>query len=231
MGIAAWTRARPVRIREAAFTLLERLCGLLARARWALIISLFLAFSALLAACNAVRRPPCPVDDKTFCEFVSEIEPLFAAVDADALLDKTALECCKGDYAWPDETTRPGFDPDAPCIRSGAFRGESGCRTAEEFQEALARHAPLSVEYLVATSPNFAELRIPMSDMAVLVGTRDPEQFLVVFTERDADGWAITAILDIRRAVLDLFPADSFFSWPLDLETPRPPPRATQGLG
>jgi len=231
MGIGAWARFRLIHICE-AFLMASRSQRVhLMRSRWMPIMSLFLVVTVLPAACNRIGMPPCPAEDKSFCGFVSELEPLFVAVDTDALLDRTTFECCTGGYAWPDEATRPGFDPGAPCIRSGAFRGESGCRTAEEFREALARLAPLSIEYLIVTSPNFAELRIPMSEWAVLVGTREPEQCLVVFSERGADGWAITAILDIRRAVPDLFPADSFFSRPLDLETPRPPPRVTEGVG
>jgi hypothetical protein len=184
-----------------------------------------------LAACNLSEELPCPVDDRSFCGFVQELDTLFIAVDADAILDRAALECCKGDYAWPDEANEPGFDPNAPCIRSGAFRGESGCSTAEEFKEVLARHAPLSIEYLISTSQEFAELRIPTGEYAILVSTRESEWFLVVFADQSSGGWGITAILQVRRAVLDLFPADSFISWPPDMQTPRPPPRVTEGVG
>jgi hypothetical protein len=189
------------------------------------------AILVLLAACNLSGKPPCPVDDKAFCEFVQELEPLFVAVDADAIMDRAALECCKGDYAWPDQANLPGFAPNALRIRSGAFRGEGGCSTAEEFKAALAQHAPLSIEYLVSASQNFAELRIPMGEFAIMVGTRDPEWFLAVFAQQVSDAWALTAILQIRRTVLDLFPADSFISWPPDLQTPRLPPRVTEGVG
>ena len=190
-----------------------------------------LALAALLAGCRFLGGSKCPIEDESFCEFVRELEPLIAASDSDSLLDRTALLCCKGDYAWPDEASTPGFDPNQPCVRSGVFRGEGACLSADQFRGLLTRHTPLAVDYLVYTGENFPGLRFELGEVAILIGTNDPEWFFVVFAFPDQQSWRIEAVLQVRRAVLNTFPAESFISWPPELSTPRPPPRVTQGLG
>ncbi|MFV2045029.1 MAG: hypothetical protein ACC700_17555 [Anaerolineales bacterium] len=197
-------------------------------ARWIAIPLLVFAFSTLLGACDLVRESSCPIDDRSFCEFVEEIEPLVEDLDSNAVLDRTALKCCKGDFAWPDEA---GYDPQAECIRSGVFLGEGSCLTKEQFRRFLVRQAPLSVDYLVYTADVFSELRIDMAETAILVSTGDPEWFLVIFALEDSGEWRITAMLHIRRAALSRFPNGTFVSWPPDLEAPNPPlgPRGSVG--
>ena len=185
------------------------------------IYLLVLVCAVVLGACNGTAESPCPIDDVSFCEFVEEIEPILEGLDSDAVFDRTALECCKGDFAWPDET---GFDPDAPCVRSGAFRGEGSCLTKEEFRDFLVRHAPLSVDHLVHTSDVFSELRIEMGDTAILMSTADPDWYLVVFVSEDAGEQSITGILQVNRSTLAQFPEDAFVSWPPDLQPPNPAP-------
>ncbi len=195
------------------------------------IFPLSLALAGLLAGCGFLGGSKCPIQDESFCEFVRELEPLIAASDTDALLDRTALLCCKEDYAGPDEAGSPGFEPDQPCVRSGVYRGEGTCLTADQFNGLLVRHAPLSVDWLVYTPENFAGLRIDMGELAILISTNDPEWFLVTFAIRNPESWQIASVHQVRRAVLDTFPADAFVSWPPDLRTPKPPPRATRGVG
>jgi hypothetical protein len=95
----------------------------------------------------------------------------------------------------------------------------------------LVRHAPLSVDYLVYTAENFPGLRFELGEVAILIGTNDPEWFLVVFALPDRESWQIVAVLQVRRTVLNTFPEDAFVSWPPELSTPNPPPRVTQGMG
>jgi hypothetical protein len=192
-------------------------------ARWLTLSLLVLAFSAVLAACDLASGSSCPIDDSSFCEFVEELEPLLRQTNSGAVWDRTALECCKGDFAWPGEEV---IDPQARCIRSGAFRGEGTCLTDEQFQEFLIRHAPLSVDHLVYTADVFSDLRIDMGETAILVSTGDPEWFLVVFAEEDSGEWQVTAILQVSRASMVQFPDSAFVSWPADLQTPNPPPGA-----
>jgi hypothetical protein len=189
------------------------------------------ALAALLTGCGFLGGSKCPIEDESFCEFVRELEPLIAASDTDALLDRTSLLCCKRDYAGPDEAGSPGFDPDQPCVRSGVYRGEGACLTADQFNGLLSRHAPLSVDHLVYTPENFAGLRIDMGELAILISTNDPEWFLVIFSLESQQYWQIVAVHQIRRAVLDPIPTEAFVSWPPELETPKLPPRVTQGVG
>jgi len=190
-----------------------------------------LALGALLTACGFLGGSKCPIEDQSFCEFVRELEPLIAASDTDALLDRTALLCCKKDYAGPDEAGSPGFEPDEPCVRSGVFRGEGACLTADQFRGLLVRHAPLSVDYLVYTAENFPGLRFELGELAILARTNDPEWFILVFGLPDQESWQVVAVLQVRRTVLNAFPEDAFVSWPPDLRTPNLPPRVTQGVG
>ena len=192
------------------------------------IAFLLLVFSAVLAACNLLGGPSCPVDDERICDFVEELEPLIESLDSDAIWERAALECCKGDFAWPDEEV---VDPEAPCIRSGAYRGESTCLTDEEFWNSMVRQAPLSVDYLVRTHNTFSDLTIDMSNTAILVSTGDPEWFLVFFVETVFGEWRVTAVLQVSREALSQFDDAAFESWPLDLETPNLPPGASGGVG
>ena len=190
-----------------------------------------LVFAALLTGCGLLGASKCPIEDQSFCEFVRELEPLIAASDTDALLSRTSLLCCKKDYAGPDEAAGPGFEPDEPCVRSGVFRGEGACLTADQFRGLLVRHAPLSVDYLVYTAENFPGLRFELGEVAILISTNDPEWFLLVFGLPDQESWQVVAVLQVRRTVLNTFPEDAFVSWPPELRTPNPPPRVTQGMG
>ena len=190
-----------------------------------------LALAALLTGCGFFGGSECPIEDQNFCKFVRELEPLIAASDTDALLDRTALLCCKKDYAGPDEAGSPGFEPDEPCVRSGVFRGEGACLTADQFRGLLVRHAPLSVDYLVYTAENFPGLRFELGELAILISTNDPEWFLLVFGLPDQESWQVVAVLQVRRTVLNTFPNEAFVSWPPELRAPNPPPRVTQGMG
>lgn len=189
--------------------------------RWVIGALLVLLLSALLAACDLLPGASCPIGDKSFCRFVEKIESDVEGLDSAAVLNRTALECCKGDFAWPDEES---YDPQALCVRSGAYRGESSCLTDDEFDDFLSRHAPLSVDYLVDTQQGFSELSIDMGDTAILVSTGDPDWFLVIFADQPEGEWQITAILQVRRTVLAEFPDNAFVSWPPDLQPPNPRP-------
>jgi hypothetical protein len=188
---------------------------------------LALALSALFAGCGLLDRSPCPVHDKSYCEFVRELEPLIASLDSDAILDRTAMVCCKGDYAWPDEAGSPGFDPSQPCVRAGVFLGEGACLTADQFSATLVRLAPLSIDHLVHTAENLPGLHVEGDELAILVSTGDPDWFLTLFTLSDSGTRKISAVIQVRRAVLERFPAESFIAWPPGQGTPKPPPQPT----
>lgn len=195
------------------------------------ILALLLGFATLLAACVLIGGRACPVDDKSFCEFAEVLEPFIESADAEAIQEHATFICCKGDYVFPDAASRPGFDPDELCLRSGAFRGAGACLTEAQLEDFLFRFAPLSIDHLIYTTEVFSELDIEMAEMAVLVSTNDPEWFLVIIPKSDSDGWSISAIIQISRSELDRFPEDVFVSWPIDAQNPNPIPRATRGVG
>ena len=188
---------------------------------------LTVALSAFSAGCRVSDASLCPVEDESLCEFVRELEPLVTSLNTSAILDRTAMVCCKGDHAWPDEAASPGFDPTQPCVRAGVYLGEGACLTAEQFTAELVRLGPLSIDHLVYTAESFPGLHVEMAEAAILVSTGDPEWFLTLFTQEDTGRWQITAVIRVRRAVLERFPPNAFLSWPPGLETPKPPPRPT----